>query len=202
MRFFPGCLNRSGKSWCWGAARPTQRLFRVMQSWRLMVGGEEPVVERASRPAHSRSEPSPFGRSAGPQQCRHGPVFIDIGPPMSARLGCCVSYARKPLQRRIEFTPVGQDDVQHQIGGVSIDRIAIQPRCRNAHARTQDSTRCSMTTAWMRFSSCWVGPLRSRLRRLPTKSRPQLPYLRHTRQPPVEKLHRVLLRRALVQPVE
>jgi len=56
-------------------------------------------------------------------------------PPVFPLLGGGVPQPREPLQRRVEFPSVRQDDVQRQIGRVDIDRIAIKLQCLNAHAR-------------------------------------------------------------------
>ena len=40
------------------------------------------------------------------------------------------------LERGVQLSPVRQHDVQRQIGGVDIDRVAIKLRRPNAHIRS------------------------------------------------------------------
>lgn len=47
-------------------------------------------------------------------------------PPVVALLRGGVPQPWEPLQRRVELPPVRQNDVQHQVGGLDIDRIAIR----------------------------------------------------------------------------
>ena len=93
----------------------------------------------------SSISPNTLVGSARPQERGHGDVFVGVGPmdalaaadqpPMFALLGGGVPQPWKPLQGRVEFPPVRQDDVQRQIGRLNIDRVAIKLQSRNADAR-------------------------------------------------------------------